>query len=95
MTYSAFIDGIVLALIAVMVILLIRLWVKTTLQSWGYELTRETHNRLRDINLKLDSIQYQQERLFSGLERLERTVRTQTSTLDQLQARFSQPRTAV
>ena len=95
MTYSAFIDGIVLALIAVMVILLIRLWVKTTPQSWGYELTRETHNRLRDINLKLDSIQYQQERLFSGLERLERTVRTQTSTLDQLQARFSQPRTAV
>lgn len=95
MTYSAFIDGIVLALIVVLVFVGLRLWVKTTLQSWGYELTRETHNRLRDINLKLDSIQYQQERLFSGLERLERTVRTQTSTLDQLQARFSQPRTAV
>ena len=88
MTYSAFIDGIVLALIVVLVFVGLRLWVKTTLQSWGYELTRETHNRLRDINLKLDSIQYQQERLLSGLER-------QDQTLNELRSRLSQPRTAV
>ena len=94
MTYYAFVDGIGIALIAVMVFLVIRLWVKTKLEGWGYELTRETHNRLREINLKLDSIQYQQERLLSVLERLERTARTQTSTLDELHARLSQPKTA-
>lgn len=88
MTYYAFIDGIVLALIVVLVFVGLRLWVKTTLQSWGYDLTRETHNRLRDINLKLDSIQYQQERLLSGLER-------QDQTLNELRSRLSQPRTAV
>ena len=95
MTYSAFIDGIVLALIVVLVFVGLRLWVKTTLQSWGYELTRETHNRLRDINLKLDSIQYQQERLLSGLERLHSAASTQASTLNELQARLSHSKTAV
>jgi hypothetical protein len=76
MTYAVFVAGFAIALIAVMVVLGIRLWIKTTLQSWSYDLTRETHNRLRDINLKLDSIHYQQDRLCSGLERLERTART-------------------
>jgi hypothetical protein len=95
MTYYAFVDGIGIALIAVMVFLIIRLWVKTTLQSWGYDLTRETHNRLRDTNLKLESIKYQQERLLSGLERLESTACTQITRLDELHSRLSQPKTAV
>jgi hypothetical protein len=78
MTSYIFLSGLLTALIAVMVFLLIRLWIKTKLERWGYELTRETHTLLRDSNLKLDSIKYQQERLLSGLERLETTARTQT-----------------
>jgi uncharacterized protein YlxW (UPF0749 family) len=96
MNYDVFFAGFAIALIAVMVILVIRLWVKATLRSWGYDLVRETHTLLRDTNLKLDSIQYQQERLLTGLERLERTAaRTQTSTLDELQSRLSKLEPAV
>jgi hypothetical protein len=95
MNYSAFVLGFAMALIAVMVVLLIRLSVKTKLDSWGYELTRQTHNQLRDTNLKLDSIKYQQERLLSGLERLQSAASTQTSTLNDLRSRLSQSKTAV
>jgi hypothetical protein len=60
MNYT-FVGGFFLALIVVMVFLLIRLWAKDKLERWGYELTRETHNHLRDSNFKLDSIQREQE----------------------------------
>ena len=87
MNYYAFIDGIVIALIAVMVVLLIRLWIKPKLESWSYHLTRQTHSLLRDTNLRLDAIKYQQERLLSALETLERTARTQTTTLNALRSK--------
>ena len=95
MNYDVFFTGFAIALIAVMLVLAIRLRIKATLQSWGYDLTRETHNRLRDINLKLDSIQHQQERLLSGLERLERTTSTQTGTFNDLRSRLSKLETTV
>jgi len=91
----AFIGGFFLALIVVMVFLLIRLWAKDKLERWGYELTRETHNSLRDTSLKLDSIKHQQDRLLSALEGLERTASHQTSTLNDLGSRLSQSKTAV
>ena len=94
MNYDAFVGGFVIALLIVMVILLIRLWVNNKLERWGYEFTRETHNLLRDSNLKLDSIKYQQERLLSGLDRLESTARTHTSTLNDLRSHLSQPKSA-
>ena len=87
MTSYAFIDGIGIALIAVMVSLLIRLWIKTKLERWGYGLTRETHNLLRDAGLKLDSIQHEQQHLLSRLERLERAI-------NELGSRLSQPKSA-
>jgi hypothetical protein len=90
----AFVGGFFIALIAVMVLLLIRLWAKDKLERWGYELTRETHNHLRETHLKLDSLKYQQERLLSKLERLENTASTQTSTLNDLRSRLSQPKSA-
>ena len=92
---NAFVGGFTIALIAVMVFLLIRLWAKDKLERWGYELTRETHSHLRETHLKLDSIKYQQERLLSKLERLEDTTNTQTSTLNYLRSRLSQPKSAV
>ena len=70
----AFVGGVLIALTAVVVFLIIRLWAKDRLERWGYDLTRETHNQLRETSLKLESIKYQQERLLSGLGRLERTV---------------------
>jgi hypothetical protein len=85
----AFVGGFLLALIAVMVFLLIRLWAKDRLERWGYDLTRETNNLLRESSLKLDSIKYQQERLLSVLERLERAASHQTSTLNDLGSRLS------
>ena len=91
MTYAVFFAGFAIALIAVMVVLVIRLWVKAAMQSWSSDLTRDIHNRLRDIHLKLDSLHYQQERLLSGLERLERTA----STLNDLRSRLSKLETAV
>ena len=95
MNYYTFFNGIVITLIAVMVVLLIRLWMKTKLESWGYDLTRETHTLLRDTNLKLDSIKYQQERLHSGLERLQSAASTHTNALNGLHARLSRSKTAV
>jgi hypothetical protein len=91
----AFVGGVVIALIAVIVVLIIRFWAKDKLERWGYDLTRETNNLLRETGLKLDSIKYQQERLLSTLERLERTASQQTSTLNDLGSRLSQPKTAV
>ena len=54
--------------------LLSAMWMlaKAKLEHWTYGLNRETHNRLRQTELKLDSIQRGQERLLSQLERLER-----------------------
>ena len=95
MNYSIFAFGFTVALIAVMVVLLIRLSVKTKLESWGYDLTRETHTLLRDTNLKLDSIKYQQERLHSALERLQSAASTHTNALNGLHARLSRSKTAV
>jgi hypothetical protein len=91
----AFVSGVLIALIAVVVLLIIRLWAKDKLERWGYDLTRETNNLLRETSLKLDSIKYQQERLLSGLERLERTTNHQTSTLNHLDSRLSQSKTTV
>lgn len=87
MTYYAFIDGIVLALIAVLVVLLIRLWVKERLKRWGRELTQETHSRLQQIELKLDS-------LLQGLDRLERTSTALTKTVDKLRPGAAEGKTA-
>ena len=84
----AFVGGVLIALTAVVVFLIIRLWAKDRLERWGYDLTRETHNQLRETSLKLDSIKYQQERLLSGLERLERTASHQTNTLNDLGSRL-------
>jgi len=95
MNYDAFIGGFAIALIVVMVVLLIRLSVKTKLERWGYELTRETHTLLRETHLKLDSIKYQQEHLLAGLERLHSAASTQTTTLNDLHARLCRSKTAV
>jgi hypothetical protein len=91
----AFVGGVLLALTAVIVVLIIRLWAKDRLERWGYDLSRETNNLLRETSLKLDSIKYQQERLLSGLERLERSTSQQTSTLNDLGSRISRSKTAV
>jgi len=91
----AFVGGVLIALIAVIVFLIIRLWAKDKLERWGYDLTRETNNLLRESSLKLDTIKYQQERLLSALERLERSASQQTSTLNDLGSRLSSSKTAV
>ena len=91
----AFVGGVLLALTAVIVVLIIRLWAKDKLERWGYDLTRETNNLLRESSLKLDTIKHQQDRLLSALERLERTASHQTSTLNDLGSRLSQSKAAV
>ena len=85
-------------LAAVFVILsLAVIWqvIQAKLQRWGYDLNRETHSRLFDAHLKLDSIARGQERLQSQLQRLERAVDTQRSTVSDLRARLSGPGTAL
>jgi hypothetical protein len=84
----AFVAGVLIALTAVIVVLIIRLWAKDKLERWGYDLTRETHNHLRETSLKLDTINHQQERLLSALERLERIASHQTNTLNDLGSRL-------
>ena len=91
----AFVGGVLIALTAVIVVLIIRLWAKDKLERWGYDLTRETNNLLRESSLKLDTIKHQQDRLLSALERLERTASHPTNTLNDLGSRLSQPKTAV
>ena len=49
---------------------------KAKLERWTYELNRETHNCLRETDMKLGSLQRGQERLLSQLERLERRTGT-------------------
>ena len=93
MTYYAFANGFVIAFIVVMVFLAIRLWAKTSLERWGYDLTRETHIQLRDTTLKLDSIHRQQERVHSRLDRLEQAVTSQTDELKDLCSRLAPPKT--
>jgi hypothetical protein len=90
----AFVGGVLIALTAVIVVLIIRLWAKDKLERWGYDLTRETNNLLRESSLKMDSIKHQQERLLSALERLERTTSHQTSALNDLGSRLSPSKTA-
>ena len=90
MTYAIFVAGFMLAIIVILVLSTIWQLAKSSLLRWSYGLMLETNTRLYDTNLKLESIQHQQERLLSGLERLERTVaHTQTSTLDELGSRLS------
>jgi hypothetical protein len=91
----AFVGGVLIALTAVIVVLIIRLWAKDKVERWGYDLTRETNNLLRETSLKLDTIKHQQDRLLSALERLERTASHQTSTLNDLGSRLSQSKAAV
>jgi len=92
MNHSAFVLGFAMALLAVMILLLIRLWTKDKLERWGYELTRETHKQLRDTQFKLDAIQREQQRLLSRLDGLDRASDTQVLKLNQLNARLSQPK---
>jgi len=64
---------------AVTVIMLLSvIWslAKAKLDRWAYDLNRGTHNRLRETDRKLDSIQRGQERLLSQLERMERRTGT-------------------
>ena len=68
--------GFFAAVIAFMLLAVIGSHVKATLERWTYELNRETHNRLRETDMKLSSIQRGQERLLSQLERLERRTGT-------------------
>jgi hypothetical protein len=89
MNYT-FVGGVLIALTAVIVVLIIRLWAKDKLERWGYDLTRESNNLLRETSLKLDTIKHQQDRLLSALERLERTASHQTNTLNDLGSRLSQ-----
>ena len=87
MTHYAFIDGILFTLIAVMVVLLIRLWTKDRFERWGRELTDETHSRLQQIELKLDP-------LLQGLERLEHACTALTKTVNELRLGAAEGKTA-
>jgi hypothetical protein len=55
----------------------------------GLELTREIHNHLREIHLKLDSLKREQERLLSRMVGLDRASDTQISKLNELHTRLS------
>ena len=68
--------GFFAAVIAIMLLSVIWSLAKAKLERWTYELNRETHNRLRETDMKLGSIQRGQERLLSQLERLERRTGT-------------------
>ena len=68
--------GFFAAVFAFMLLSVIWMLAKAKLEQWAYGLNRETHNRLRETELKLDSIQRGQERLLSQLERLERRSST-------------------
>ena len=86
--------GFLAALIVILVFAIIWQVAKAKLDRWSYDLNRETHSRLFDAHLKLDSIVRGQERLQSRLERLERAVDTQRSTVSDLRARLSSPGSA-
>jgi hypothetical protein len=83
--------GFLAALIVILVFAIIWQVAKAKLDRWSYDLNRETHSQLFDAKLKLDSIVRGQERLQSQLERLERAVDTQRSTVSDLRARLSSP----
>ena len=87
MNHSAFVLGFAMALLAVMILLLIRLWTKDKLERWGYELTRETHSRLQQIELKMDS-------LLRAVDRLERTGNTLAKTVNELRPGAAEGKTA-
>jgi hypothetical protein len=86
--------GFLAAVFVIVLFAVIGRTVQTKLDRWGYDLNREAHSRLFDAQLKLDSIVRGQERLHSQLERLERAVDTQHSTLSDLRTRLSSPGTA-
>lgn len=94
MNYSIFVFGFTMALLAVMIVVLIRLWAKDKLERWGYELTRETYNQLRDTHCKLDEIQRQQQRLLSRLDSVDRACDTQIRKLNEIYPTRSQPNSA-
>ena len=68
--------GFFAAVTAIMLLSVIWSLAKAKLDRWAYDLNRETHNRLRETDRKLDSIQRGQERLLSQLERMERRTGT-------------------
>ena len=68
--------GFFTAVFALMLLTLIGNLAKAKLERWSYDLNRETHNRLHETELKLDSLQRGQERLLSQLERMERRSST-------------------
>jgi hypothetical protein len=68
--------GFFAAVTAIMLLSVIWSLAKVKLERWTYDLNRETHNRLRETDMKIDSIQRGQERLLSQLERMERRTGT-------------------
>jgi hypothetical protein len=85
--------GFLAALIVILVFAIIWQVAKAKLDRWSYDLNRETHSQLFDAKLKLDNLVRGQERLQSQLERLERAVDTQRSTVSDLRARLQSPGT--
>ena len=86
--------GFLAAVFVILVFAIIWQVAKAKLDRWSYDLNQETHSRLFDAKLKLDNIVRGQERLQSQLERLERAVDTQRSTVSDLRARLSSPGSA-
>ena len=86
--------GFLAALIVMLVFAIIWQVAQAKLDRWAYDLNRETHRRLLDTQLRLETVVRGQERLQSQLERLQRAVDTQRSTVGDLRARLSSPGTA-
>jgi hypothetical protein len=81
--------GFLAALIVILVFAIIWQGVKAKLDRWSYDLNRETHSRLFEAQLKLDAVVRGQESLQSQLERLQRAIDTQHSTVSDLRAHLS------
>jgi hypothetical protein len=79
MIYAAF-SGFMTAILVILVLAVIWQWAKGSLHSWSDDLTRETLNRLRESELKLDSIRRNQERMLLWLERWERAAYTHSKS---------------
>ena len=87
MNYDVFFAGFSMAVVAILLLTVLRLWAKAVLERWSDHLMQESHTRLRESALKLDAIQREQERLLSRLERLERA-------LNELGSRLAHPKNA-
>ena len=79
--------GFMIAIIVMLAVAIIWERTKSSLQRWGYNLTRESNRQLQDAQLKLDSI-------LRGQERLERAITAQTNTLNDVRSRLSGQKTA-